>query len=690
MDNLNTLKLLRNAIYSDKMTFYDSSVESPKEMWDNFHLLEQSDKEALLNSLDLILSDIDYVIYAITSQPFTSLFNTLCSSSICLAAELPGLFLSSRNLDISELYNSISFVKSDSAHAYGDESKTFNGDFYRFNDTLPYLSNRLKVIGAFLKRVIPRFENISKEILEAELQRKGYSSVKEFVNTANLLENAYAKGKLDFILTESFINHIIQEFSDSSSLYDLYYVVSKPLSPFLFIPENARTWERLLGVVPKYYVNKILSDESSLFLKSRNKEYSLKISAGKSGYIDHNNSIIKSFCMWLCYKEFNYKDNFLDRIAASLDACIDNFKKSQALMMENIASKYSLKIDYNAEENIKLIEKLHVSLMRPPLEFFKNHKNMRSSRDSVIRESLFINLQEDIKEFFNKVSNEIIDENNAIDIELFYRMLGKHLVDKYPGKELAMKFPPISSELNTLEDHVNEKLSMSVGSNITKNFLNNLILNKDASKLPIIDNQNVDISGIIDTEDVRSLLMIHKCAYEPYSFIRSKNYIKNKISNMKVKKDLYYSFYEVAKEVKEIPKADFDNFLSKLEELLIRQLSQEDLFLQGKTNSLGLTDNLKDKGISVKNNPVNINYQYLEKDKPLIESFSIDSYLLLHRSATRSDDEVFSMFESFYIQFFNKFEDIIRYFMIFKNEKDQFFKINDLNSMKNSIIKLLN
>lgn len=42
MDNLNTLKLLRNAIYSDKMTFYDSSVESHKEILDNFHLLEQS------------------------------------------------------------------------------------------------------------------------------------------------------------------------------------------------------------------------------------------------------------------------------------------------------------------------------------------------------------------------------------------------------------------------------------------------------------------------------------------------------------------------------------------------------------------------------------------------------------------------------------------------------------------------
>ena len=81
------------------------------------------------------------------------------------------------------------------------------------------------------------------------------------------MENAYTKGKLDLILTESFINHVIQEFNDSSSLYDLYYVVSEPLSPFLFIPENARTWERLLGVVPKYYVNKILSDESSLFLK---------------------------------------------------------------------------------------------------------------------------------------------------------------------------------------------------------------------------------------------------------------------------------------------------------------------------------------------------------------------------------------------------------------------------------------
>jgi hypothetical protein len=134
--------------------------------------LEQSDKEALLNSLDLILSDIDYVIYTITGQPFTSLFNTLCSSSICLTAELPRLFLSSRNLDISELYNSISFEKSDSAHAYGDESKIFNGDFYRFSDTLTYLSNRLKVTSAFLKIAIPRFENISREILEAELQKR--------------------------------------------------------------------------------------------------------------------------------------------------------------------------------------------------------------------------------------------------------------------------------------------------------------------------------------------------------------------------------------------------------------------------------------------------------------------------------------------------------------------------------------
>jgi hypothetical protein len=66
----------------------------------------------------------------------------------------------------------------------------------------------------------------------------------------------------------------------------------------------------------------------------------------------------------------------LDRIAASLDACIDNFKKSQALVMENIASKYSLKIDYNAEENIKLIEKLYTSLMRTKLEFFKNQRKI--------------------------------------------------------------------------------------------------------------------------------------------------------------------------------------------------------------------------------------------------------------------------------------------------------------------------
>jgi hypothetical protein len=263
-------------------------------------------------------------------------------------------------------------------------------------------------------------------------------------------------------------------------------------------------------------------------------------------------------------------------------------------------------------------------------------------------------------------------------------MLGKHLVDKYPGKELALKMPPVVEALRYVTEKIDENLSISVTRNAAISFFRKINSNENISSLKADDNGKIDISSILDKEDIRNIMMLDRSAFSLYSFNERKARIKSRIAHMKNTSSRYYiGLHNTVNFLKTIPRDDLNNFFSKLEDLLIRQLTQEDLFLQGKTSSLGMIDNLKDGKKSVFKNSLNV---------PRIAiKYPGDAYgELLHKMKLKSFDDMFSIFQSFDDLIDTKFYDIINYLIFFQDEKDQFFKNNDLNSMKNSIVKILN
>ena len=665
MDKLKDLIDFRNAMEDGKIVFYDANSGKP-------YIVDKLIAKFILKYIDPIIENLNYIFSIILQDPFATLYSILRVDS-------PDDSLSNKILNSTRFYG-LPTLRSCIAANYAQDidNNIISGMFYVYKESSNSLLDKLEDISLTLKSAVFSISNLNKEALEKDLLEKGYSSVEEFKEYSKILYRLYTNDKINVYLNEASIDHMAKEFG-----IDLQQKILNSLKDFIYTSRYFLSWKKLMGLVTKDFIDKVLSGSSPLFLKSDDANYRVIISAKDGGYVDHDESLLSNYCAWLVNGgRYDDNNNILEAIKDSINDYISFIKKENGLIMQNIEKKYNIK--YDKTTITELLENHYIDRGEySVLIFFMEGEQGGASSNTYLKPSIFAFIKEEMIDFLKLAKEDVIDSNNMFDINLFYKMFNKHLIEKYPGRQLAeiLKIPGLSN----INSDLRGNLAKAFGKDISDNVYKKLQSKKDElSILPEDENEKVNISGIIDMDDIRKLLMINNSINQPYSFNKAKENIKKRISIMKNEMHRYFQHASILYMVKSIPEDDYTNFLSKLEELLIRQLSQEDLFLQGKSNSLGIIDNLKDNGKPVRNNSI-----LVPKDIIMNYDSSSENYYLFYYN-TKGNNETYSPVVNFFLQFFDRLSDIFRYFIYFENEKEQFFKNNDLNSIKNSIIKILN
>lgn len=675
MDKLKDLIDFRNAMEDGKIVFYDA-------------ILDKSTSEELLKNINSIIEILNYIFSIILQDPFATLYSILRIDS--LDDSLSDKFFNSGVMYYYELPTLQSYTIVNSAQDTYDN--IISGTFYTKKESPNDLLKRLKDIKSVLDGLVLSLSDVKKEELEKVLLEKGYSSVEEFKKYSDLLYKLYINtSKLNIYLDEDARNSLSKEFGiniQNRILDSLKNFIRRPRKPPF-------SWRSLMGLVTKDFIDEVISGGSPLFLNSDDGNYPVFVSIKNGGYIDYDESLFNNYCKWLIHDGaaiYDDDNNILEAIEASINDLFSFLKKENILLIENIEKKYNIK--YDKTMLVKFLEDYSINKESWYWDFIKSKKN-KAHPNEYLSPNMFISFKEETIDFLKLAKKDVVDSNNIFNIKLFYKMFTKHIIEKYPGRQLAkaLKIPDLPSIISNLRN----KLNNAFKQDISDNFFKKLQSKKDEMVgIPENENEKINVSGIIDADDVRKLFILNSSRSEPYSFNNEKDYIKNRISYMKKSRmDEYFEHFEsdssplyetddnILSMTRTIPKDDYINFLSKLEDLLIRQLSQEDLFLQGKSNSLGIIDNLKDNGKPVKDNSILV-------PKDIIINYNgPDTYHIFYNN-TIGDNETYSPVAKFFLQFFDRLNDIFRYFIYFENEKEQFFKNNDLNSIKNSIIKILN
>ncbi len=686
MDKLKDLIDFRNAMENGKIVFYNNIEGSD-------YILDKSTSEELLKNINSIIESLNYIFSIILQDPFATLYSILrddnrndslsdkiFNSGVMYKYELPTL----------QSYTIVNSAR-DTYH------NTISGTFYTKKESpyglpkeSPYdLLKRLKDIKSVLDDLLLTLFDV-KEELEKALLEKGYSSAEEFKEYSDLLYKLYNNtNKLNIYLDEGSRNSLSKEFGiniQNKILDSLKKFISRPRKPPF-------SWRSLMGLVTKDFIDEVISGGSHLFLISDDGNYPVSVSIKDGGYIDYEGSLLNNYCKWLIYDGaaiYDDDNNILEAIEASTNDFVSSLKKENILLIENIEKKYNIK--YDKAMLVKFLENHYTGKGGSWYWNFIAGKRNKTHPSEYLTNDMFIPFKDEMVDFLKLAKKDVIDSNNIFNVKLFCKMFTKHIIEKYPGKQLAeaLKIP----NLPYMAADITKELNNAFGKDISDNFFKKLQSKEDEMVgIPENENGKINVSGIIDADDVRKLFILNSSISisKPCSFNNEKDYIKNRISYMKNEYSdylgsntpLYETDSDILSMIRTIPKDDYINFLSKLEDLLIRQLLQEDSFLQGKSNSLGIIDNLKDNGKPVKDNSILVS-------KDIIINYNSPNVYNLSYYNTIGDNETYSPVVKFFLLFFDRFNDIFRYFIYFENEKEQFFKNNDLNSIKNSIIKILN
>ncbi len=338
-------------------------------------------------------------------------------------------------------------------------------------------------------------------------------------------------------------------------------------------------------------------------------------------------------------------------IAAMEEAISDEIKR-----LEAIGKAYNV---YDILKNIS-IKKGYYNY------FIGQQYQMRYEVDYIKDVQTIVNI---MNSFLNARHNDFV-KNNKLNTDVFFKAFSIYLADFMTDDKLVKHFA--LDELDSIKEDFKMQAakdgSTKLKVELSKLLHDKMLDNEEFSKSYYSSDGSVyvDISRFISDDEKRIILLWKNSAKNVYSFKKSIEVIKKSIEDLKKRKS-----HRVEKIV---PRAILDQFFDRLEEILIRQLKQEDLFLQGKTGSTGMLDQIKPSS-NLKIRKVNINSVDIGPNAFL-------SYI--------SDDNFFKVYESFHKQFFDNFNNICLYFELFKDEAIQFFSNNDINSIKSSILKLLN
>jgi len=269
------------------------------------------------------------------------------------------------------------------------------------------------------------------------------------------------------------------------------------------------------------------------------------------------------------------------------------------------------------------------------------------------------NSLKDIDSTLVKKYSGITDE----DIELFQREVFAKQVSLL---NLEIKKLANSDIMNKILKMVSSRPDDELSKTIEKSFSKNN--DKDVE---------IDIRSLLSQDQIRMIAMSKRIGSEQGSLKTAHSYrdsvisIENFINNEKntISNSIHNIEIIISKDL-------IEKFFENLKNILIKQLQQEELFLKGKSNSIGILDNLKKDDTNVTNLPINM---VMHKNFSSIAS-----------DIKRPDDSLFNMFESFHSQIFLNFNYIYKYFEIFPNEAIEFFGAKDLNQIKNNIIKIFN
>jgi len=308
------------------------------------------------------------------------------------------------------------------------------------------------------------------------------------------------------------------------------------------------------------------------------------------------------------------------------------------------------------------------------------------------------------KLFIKKISEEINNQirvNKEINIDSILKNIDLECADEKILENFSelvvltsngsiIKFT--QSDVDDLKVKLLEKYDAHVLSMTSLNFsFSNLlkrIMNTEDEKIKDIREKldgKIDLKTILDQKDMRSLFFISSSMSSDkpiHSYADSLNridynineilvyFLKNKNFNIP---NLYF--------LKNIDQTSIENFFNNLKKLLKKQLQIEESFIQGRNNSKGILDDIKF-------NNLNLNNITLEIDIKNIITGSLEH--IRERDVNSSLVGLINSNNSFDIQFYNKKDNLINYFLLFPNEAIEFFNLKDINNIKNYLVKIFN
>jgi len=478
----------------------------------------------------------------------------------------------------------------------------------------------------------------------------GYSSFSDLIEVANLLNPIVKSGILDKIINSDKFYKLIN-LSDNKVIQWLSYNLFEKLEPQnlkkSFILAISFNKEVLLNIINENNessaIKNIDNALNTYFQKNTENEY--KIDGA---------TLFEDFKRWI---EINAKtflkegigDKVYKIIKKIKQDCLDDIKR-KALQLNNVY-KINLEIDDDLFKDCKIND-----------YFTYNYNLSKYDTKMISKESDIINI---MVPFFEK-NKTIFFQNGKIDLFNFFTEFNNYLPTILDDKTLVSLF--VGGDFEFIKEGIEIPLNIQatkkiVNDGISKNIRDSFLNNKEFSKAYYSANEgeNINISNLISPEQRRLIMIGNNSKKNIYSFKESLETIKSSILNLK----------KSSSPLKKIISNDIlDGYFDNLQEVLIRQLKAEELFLQGKTNTFGITELIKN----------DISYEKEEED---IYDDSFDA-------SNITENSFFKTLESFHNQLFNNFNNICLYFQIFKNEAIEFFSSKDINSIKTSLVKLLN
>lgn len=516
-------------------------------------------------------------------------------------------------------------------------------------DVYKFIENKIN----FIFETMERYEGISYATNDAEcfflLDKNKIDNFKEFIDSlkinviTNFEEN---KIKPSLFLSETGINSFIGN--------------SNPLN---FYPTNNRE-----NIIMHYY-----NDDST-------RAYSY----ANGLYYPCYNFLIKNILDPTCYQIIEKYKKTSESYGLNKIADLSYDFVNQELF--NIISKYQSSSEYNNYKefqtfsNIILKKYIFLNFYNNQTNGFTNHmaSMLRDVKKEIYKETKDGIKEINIDEILKKVDSEY---KNLTDPEIF-----NILFDSGTSSEIIIK-----QIINRLMTNFNISYAQNIKSTVDKSFLSRLKKDEAFSDSVITSPEEneelklkINITNLLSEDELRKMMLnIRYQGYQPYSYKKSLFEIDQNIMTEKAKIlgyiDSYlvvYNFY-----LKKINKNSIETFFNTLKNIAIKQVQQEESFLQGKSTSLGILDELKFENTNIKN--FSISKEDISKDMRHISD-------AIYKEISKSDNGLFNIFYSFHKQIFSHFKEVLLFFCIFPEEAEPFFNSTDFNHIKNSIIKMFN